>query len=135
MDDSVDLSEAELKHWEHLMTTPRRWLPLFRRLGGVDIIEMRFSDFQPDIPPHRRILIWVLQLALKDRATEVHFEPWLIQCEGETESRPGMRMFYKVNDQLEELVPPPDMLAAALSRDIEAVAGFQAPPGDAGRSG
>jgi len=123
---SDETSEAELDRLVGLMETPRRWPPLPRAAGGIRVIDLWILDFPPDVPPRRRVLTMVLQRALKDRAREVHLEPWRFEEDG-GEARPGLRMFYVVSKEPEELVPAPDFLAASLVRDVEAIAGLNAP--------
>jgi hypothetical protein len=95
------------------------------RLRGISIVELIDIDSFPDTPPHRKVLLLVLLLALKDHATEFHFEPW--RSEEPDDGEMGLRMFYKVDGQLLELVPPPACLASPLFRDLEDVSGLNTP--------
>ena len=104
-----------------LMNTPGRWAPLFQIARGRRTIDLSEPGFSPDLPPHRIVLLLAIRLALKDRATEVHFEPWNFEDEA------GFRMLYLVNGDLEELVPPPPILTIPLLRDLESAAGLRSP--------
>jgi hypothetical protein len=102
------------------MSRPDRGAPLVKRMNGVNVID--FSNVLPlysSVPPHRKLLLLLLLLALKDRATEVRLEPWVTEPEGY-----GLRLFYEVDEQIHELVPPPQHLADEITREIKAVAGF-----------
>src|SRR4051812_24157950 len=118
-----DLTEHEFE----LLARRRKWPRFARRVGGVSIVDLNAIDpvrFR-EIPPHRKVLLLVLLLALKDRATEVHFEPW--RSEEAEGGETGLRMLYKVNGQLHELVPPPACLAGPLFRDLKDLSGLNAP--------
>ena len=102
------------------MSRPDRGAPLVKRINGVNVIDV--SDVLPlysSVPPHRKLLLLLLLLALKDRASEVRFEPWVTEPEGY-----GLRLLYEVDGQIHELVPPPQHLAKAIIREMKAVAGF-----------
>jgi hypothetical protein len=103
-----------------LMDRPDRGAPLVKRMNGVNVIN--FSDVLPlysGLPPQRKLLLLLLLLALKDKASEVRFEPSVTEPEGY-----GLRLFYEVDRQLHELAPPPQHLAQKITREIKAVAGF-----------
>jgi hypothetical protein len=118
-----DLTEHEFE----LLARRRKWPRLARRVGGVNIVELNAIDSirYRETPPHRKVFLLVLLLALKDRATEVHFEPW--RSEEADGGETGLRMFYKVDGQLLELVPPPACLAGPLFRDLKDLSGLNAP--------
>jgi hypothetical protein len=108
-----------------LMARPRHWPPLARRAGTLWAIDLVRIDSFRDTPPHRRVLLLLLLLALKDRATELHFEPWRSEEAGSVEI--GLKIFYEVDGRLYELVPPPAFLASPLFRDLKDVAGLNSP--------
>ncbi len=108
-----------------LMGNRRNWPPLARRVGALWAVDLVRIDSFRDTPPHRRVLLLLLLLALKDRATELQFEPWRSEEAGPVEM--GLRMFYEVDGQILELVPPPACLAGPLFRDLKDVAGLNSP--------
>ena len=59
--------------------------------------------------PVRKLLNMVLLLAIKDKASDIHFEPF----------EEEYKMRYRVNGILYELVPPPRHLAPAISSRIK----------------
>jgi type IV pilus assembly protein PilB len=65
-----------------------------------------------DAAPVRKLLNMVMLLAIKDRASDIHFEPF----EDEYKLR------YRTDGVLMELVPPPRHLAAAISSRIKVMA-------------
>jgi hypothetical protein len=103
--------------------TTRRWV---RRVDGVNLIELDDLTLFRDLVPERRLMTLVLLLALKDRASAVDFEP------GPFDSRQseafvgqvGLKLFYVVNDERLELVPPPAEYKEILTREILHLAGL-----------
>jgi type IV pilus assembly protein PilB len=65
-----------------------------------------------DAAPVRKLLNMVMLLAIKDRASDVHFEPF----------EDEYKMRYRADGVLYELVPPPRHLAAAISTRIKVMA-------------
>ena len=59
--------------------------------------------------PVRKLLNMVLLLAIKDKASDIHFEPF----------EDEYKMRYRVDGVLYELVPPPRHLAPAISTRIK----------------
>ena len=59
--------------------------------------------------PVRKLLNMVLLLAIKDKASDIHFEPF----------EEEYKMRYRVDGMLYELVPPPRHLAPAISSRIK----------------
>lgn len=115
-DRSIDRSES-------LMGSPRSWPPLLRAVAGVRAVDLEAMAFAPGAPAQYKILALVFLLAIKDRASEVLFEP--VEAGEGGEGEPMNRMLYRVDGELLELVPPPDHLAAPLRRAVERAAGFQ----------
>jgi hypothetical protein len=104
-DDAIDLMLD-------LMQTRRKWPSLSRRAAGCNVVDLVGVDPPKDLPGHHVILRRLLLFAVKDRATEVRFEPWRFvgdECVG-VESELGIRLFYEVAGELVELVPPPHFL-------------------------
>src|SRR5205807_6060095 len=62
-----------------------------------------------DAAPVRKLLNMVMLLAIKDRASDIHFEPF----------EDEYKMRYKCDGVLYELVPPPRHLAMAISTRIK----------------
>jgi len=113
------IDEAEYDRLVELSKKPSRWPPLYRAVEGVNVIDLSVVPFPSIVPAHRRVLIMVLQLAVKDRASEIRFEPYRSD-EGDL----GVGLLYQVDGQLLELVPPPYWVAAPMMSDIEDAAGF-----------
>lgn len=67
---------------------------------------------QADAAPVRKLLNMVMLLAIKDRASDIHFEPF----EDEYKLR------YRCDGVMYEMVPPPRHLAAAISTRIKVMA-------------
>jgi hypothetical protein len=107
-DDDIEVGEFELT--DKLRVWPRSAC----RVGEVSVVYA--FDRDRNIPTHRRLLLMVLLLALKDRAAEVHFEP----CRSENAEGRGMgvRMSFETAGELYELVPPPARIARPLFRDL-----------------
>ena len=59
--------------------------------------------------PVRKLLNMVLLLAIKDKASDIHFEPF----------EEEYKMRYRVDGVLYELVPPPRHLASAIASRIK----------------
>lgn len=100
----------------------REWgrVPLARLSHGVHVID--FSDalaLYSGIAPHRKMILLVLLLALKDRAGELRFEPWVSEAEGRI-----LRLFYEVDGEFLELVTPPACFVDCILAEVETIAGF-----------
>ncbi|MDB5349270.1 MAG: pilus assembly protein PilB [Planctomycetota bacterium] len=92
---------------------------LAKQVCGCYVVDVTDLANFSSLPPHRKILLMVLLLCLKDQAGEVRFEP----CETDTGER-GLRLFYVVSGALHELVPPPSYLAPAIVRELKSLAGL-----------
>ena len=97
---------------------------LATRVGGCNLMDVSEIGHVPTLSPHRRALLLMLLLCLKDRASELRFEP---QDTDPTE--PGVRVSYVVNGEIYELVPPPFEIAIEIIQEIKELAGLVALPG------
>jgi hypothetical protein len=113
--------------FERRSYTPWKWEPLAHRFGDRNIIDPTRIRFL-ELPPHRKVLLLMLLLAVKDFATEIRLEPWRYEGEDGSEGRaPELRIFYEVDGQFHELVPAPGFVAPLIARDLAILAGFEAP--------
>lgn len=65
------------------------------------------------IPPHRRLLLLVILLSIKDMASQLVFEP----CKAE-DGAMGIRMAYEVDGRWYDLVPPPVEFAPLIAGEF-----------------
>ena len=72
-------------------------------------IDLEAIEEMADAAPVRKLLNMVLLLAIRDKASDIHFEPF----------EEEYRMRYRVDGVLFELVPPPRHLAPAISSRIK----------------
>ncbi|AMV38831.1 GspE/PulE family protein [Planctomyces sp. SH-PL62] len=72
-------------------------------------IDLEAIEEMAEAAPVRKLLNMVLLLAIKDKASDIHFEPF----------EEEYKMRYRVDGILYELVPPPRHLAAAISSRIK----------------
>jgi type IV pilus assembly protein PilB len=72
-------------------------------------IDLEAIDEMAEAAPVRKLLNMVLLLAIKDKASDIHFEPF----------EEEYKMRYRVDGVLYELVPPPRHLAPAISSRIK----------------
>lgn len=119
-DDLVDVVTAP--------ATTRRWV---RHVGGVNRVDLDDLNLFRELAPEQRLLMLVLLLALKDRASALDFEPGPFdapQDEGSGDragvAEIGLRVFYVVDNQRIELVPPPPSCKKMLIREIRNIAGL-----------
>jgi hypothetical protein len=120
MDPSPELDEALSREVAAWMIREGGRAPLARRSNGVHVID--FSDapsLYSRIGPHRRTILLVLLLAIRDRAGELRFEPCVSEAEGRM-----LRMFYEVNGELLELVSPPAGFVDYILTEVKTIAGF-----------
>jgi type IV pilus assembly protein PilB len=75
-------------------------------------IDLEAIEEMAEAAPVRKLLNMVLLLAIKDKASDVHFEPF----------EEEYKMRYRVDGVLYELVPPPRHLAPAISSRIKVMA-------------
>ena len=90
------------------------------RMHFLDINDMLSEHTK--LPPHRKLILLVLLMTLRDKATELRFEPWISETDGTS-----LKLSYEIDGQLHELVPPPPQLTNTIIQDVELVAGFQSP--------
>lgn len=91
----------------------------------MNVIDAARVQSLGELPLTRKLLLLVLLLAVKDRATELRFE--FCRYEGEDGDQGQgqlLRMFYEIDGQLHELVPAPALLAPFLFREVEIIAGL-----------
>lgn len=123
-DEDYQLSEGDLRAIK-LMETPRAWPPLATREQSGYVIDLVSAPYR-ELPAHRRLLLLLLQLSVKDRATELRIEPWLSaegECDPGAEDR-GIRLYYEAKGELLELVPPPPDFLPYLARELEVLSGL-----------
>ena len=72
-------------------------------------IDLELIEEMAEAAPVRKLLNMVLLLAIKDKASDIHFEPF----------EDEYKMRYRVDGVLYELVPPPRHLAPAISSRIK----------------
>src|SRR3569623_3397049 len=72
-------------------------------------IDLEAIEEMAEAAPVRKLLNMVLLLAIKDKASDIHFEPF----------EDEYKMRYRVDGVLYELVPPPRHLAPAISSRIK----------------
>ena len=72
-------------------------------------IDLEAIEEMAEAAPVRKLLNMVLLLAIKDKASDIHFEPF----------EEEYKMRYRVDGVLYELVPPPRHLAPAISSRIK----------------
>ncbi len=75
-------------------------------------IDLEAIEEMAEAAPVRKLLNMVLLLAIKDKASDVHFEPF----------EDEYKMRYRVDGVLYELVPPPRHLAPAIASRIKVMA-------------
>jgi type IV pilus assembly protein PilB len=75
-------------------------------------IDLEAIEEMAEAAPVRKLLNMVLLLAIKDKASDIHFEPF----------EEEYKMRYRVDGVLYELVPPPRHLAPAISSRIKVMA-------------
>jgi type IV pilus assembly protein PilB len=83
---------------------------LARMVGRNDnTIDLEAIEEMAEAAPVRKLLNMVLLLAIKDKASDIHFEPF----------EEEYKMRYRVDGVLYELVPPPRHLASAIASRIK----------------
>ena len=103
--ESVESIISELEEDEELM----KQAAAFRSDGAIDLTG---AEALADSVPVRKLLNMVLLLAIKDHASDVHFEPF----------EDEFRIRIKADGVLYEMVPPPRHLAFAITTRIKVMA-------------
>ncbi|HEY7118139.1 MAG TPA: ATPase, T2SS/T4P/T4SS family [Tepidisphaeraceae bacterium] len=84
---------------------------LKNRGESIDLADLKEAA---DSNPVRKLVNLVLLQAIKDKASDIHFEPF------ETE----FKMRYRIDGILYEMMPPPAHIAAAISSRVKVMAGL-----------
>jgi len=114
-DETLKRLKAEYREYKR-----KRRTPLAIWSNGVKVID--FSDMNflySRLIPLRQMLLLILLLAIKDRASEVRFEPSNSEGEGRV-----LKLSYLVDGELHELVPPPAHLTDEIPHEFKTIAGF-----------
>ena len=80
--------------------------------NASESIDMETLEEMADAAPVRKLLNYVLLVAIRDKASDIHFEPF----EDEFKIR------YRIDGVLYEMVPPPKQLAIAIASRIKVMA-------------
>lgn len=78
-----------------------------------DTIDLESIEEMVDSAPVRKLVNLVLMTAVKDQASDIHFEPY----------EDDFRIRYRIDGVLYEMVPPPKHLAAAVASRIKVMTG------------
>lgn len=97
---------------------------LATRVTGFNLIDVGDVGHFPTLSPHRKALLCFLLLCLKDRATELRFEPRDTDL-----GAPEGRVSYVVNGEIYELVPPPFEISIEIVQEIKELASLVTLPG------
>ena len=107
-----------------LMSSPWKWSAITERVDNTNIIDLEKLAFLANLHAHRRILLMLISFSLRDRASELRFELWRYTKQQSEEANHseglGLRLFYEVDGEVRELVPPPNDFRLPIARDIEA---------------
>ena len=82
------------------------------RMAENEVIDLTSAEAMADSAPVRKLLNMVILMAIRDRASDIHFEPF------ETEFKIRIR----ADGQLYELVPPPRHFSFAITTRIKVMA-------------
>ena len=80
--------------------------------SASESIDLQTLEEMADAAPVRKLLNYVLLVAIRDKAADIHFEPF----EDEFKNR------YRIDGVLYEMVPPPKQLAVAIASRIKVMA-------------
>ena len=81
-------------------------------MPAIPVVDLSDPEVCFETPPVRKLIYYVLLLALKDRATEVRFEP----------RRGHFTLSYRVDGVLYEMVPPPADLGPRITNTLKVMA-------------
>lgn len=114
----ADIMEAIAKHYatagesiEDLVNS-MNMDPALADAGHGGSIDLDSLEEMADAAPVRKLLNMVLLMAIRDKASDIHLEPF----------EKEFRMRYRCDGVMYELVPPPKHLAAAISSRIKVMA-------------
>lgn len=85
---------------------------LAEQMGRADAFDLTSAETLADSAPVRKLLNMILLMAIKDHASDIHFEPF----------EDEFRVRIKADGVLYELVPPPRHLAFAITTRIKVMA-------------
>lgn len=120
-DDTRDVPEHDFFGMKTDANMMRRW---GRRVGGVNVVELDDLTMFLGLTPERKLLMLALLLVLKDRASALEFEPGPFDAR-QTEAfvgEVGLKMFYVVDGERIELIPPPPSFKDRLTQEIQQIA-------------
>ncbi len=103
--ESVEKLVEQLEDDEDLRT-------LAEQMGRADAFDLTSAETLADSAPVRKLLNMVLLMAIKDHASDIHFEPF----------EDEFRVRIKADGVLYEMVPPPRHLAFAITTRIKVMA-------------
>lgn len=103
--ESVERLVEQLEEDEDLMS-------LAAQIGRADAFDLTSAETLADSAPVRKLLNMILLMAIKDHASDIHFEPF----------EDEFRVRIKADGVLYELVPPPRHLAFAITTRIKVMA-------------
>jgi type IV pilus assembly protein PilB len=75
-------------------------------------IDLQTLEEMADAAPVRKLLNYVLLVAIRDRASDIHFEPF----------EDEFKMRYRIDGTLYEMLPPPKSIALAIASRIKVMA-------------
>ena len=87
-------------------------MSLAAQIGRADAFDLTSAETLADSAPVRKLLNMILLMAIKDHASDIHFEPF----------EDEFRVRIKADGVLYELVPPPRHLAFAITTRIKVMA-------------
>ena len=128
VDEDADIN-AELERSMALMTNPKAWPQIFHREDEGNVFDLVGPGSNPALPAHRKVLVMVFLLVIRDHASKLRFEPWRFEKGQDDEGGEGLgfRMFYEVDGREYELVSPPRWLSRSMAREIESLGDLSRP--------
>ncbi|WP_406699520.1 hypothetical protein V5E97_11710 [Singulisphaera sp. Ch08] len=106
MEESPELeaaTQAEYSHRDKLMTASVKWAPLFHRIHGMSVIVIPDFSQYIDLPWHRVLILKIIMLTVKDRGSQILFEPCRSKDPGD-ESAIDLKITYEVDGKSYDLV-------------------------------
>jgi len=80
--------------------------------GASESIDLQTLEEMADAAPVRKLLNYVLLVAIRDKASDIHFEPF----------EEEFKIRYRIDGVLYEMVPPPKQLSVAIASRIKVMA-------------